>query len=64
MNPELTVLNQLLASHDWYYNYSDDHSVYSRGRDHANSIRAELDRLKASGFEAESTDLYKKYARS
>ena len=64
MNPELTVLNRLLASHDWYYNYSDDHSVYARGRDHASSIRAELDRLKALGFEAEATDLYKKYVRS
>ena len=64
MNPELTVLNQLLVSHDWYYNYSDDHSVYARGRDHASSIRAELDRLKALGFEAEATDLYKKYVRS
>ncbi len=64
MNPELTVLNRLLASHDWYYNYSDDHSVYARGRDHASSIRAELDRLKALGFEDEATDLYKKYAKS
>ena len=64
MTPELTVLNQLLASHDWYYNYSDDHSVYARGRDHASSIQAELDRLKALGLEAESTDLYKKYVRS
>jgi len=64
MNPELTVLNRLLASHDWYYNYSDDHSVYARGRDHASSIRSELDRLKVLGFEAEATDLYKKYVRS
>jgi hypothetical protein len=64
MNPELTVLNQLLASHDWYYNYSDDYSVYARGRDHASSIRAELDRLKALGFETEAKDLYKKYAKS
>ena len=64
MNPELTVLNQLLASHDWYYNYSDDRSVYARGRDHAASIRAELGRLKALGLEIESTDLYKKYVKS
>ena len=64
MNSELTVLNQLLASHDWYYNYSDDHSVYCRGRDHASSIRAELDRLKALGLEAEANDLYAKYSKS
>jgi hypothetical protein len=61
MNSELTVLNQLLSSHDWDYNYSDDHSVYRRGRDHATSIEAELVRLRTLGLEVEATDLYKKY---
>ena len=61
MNSELTVLNQLLASHDWHYNYSDDHNVYRRGRDHAISIEAELDRLKTLGLEVEAAELYKKY---
>lgn len=23
-----------LAAHDWYYQYSDDHTVWGRGRDH------------------------------
>ena len=61
MNPELVTLDRLLCWHDWHYNYSDDHSVYRRGRDHATSIEAELDRLRTLGLEVEATDLYKKY---
>ena len=29
----------LLASHDWYYQYSDDHSVWCRGRDASERLR-------------------------
>lgn len=38
---------KLLASHDWYYMYSDDHSVYRRGEAAQNrlvSMRLEIDR--------------------
>ena len=28
----------LCASHDWYFQYSDDSSVYSRGRDQSNEL--------------------------
>ena len=45
MNPELDTLKQLLASHDWYYDYSDDHSAWCRGRDHGQTIQAEKQRL-------------------
>ena len=30
---ELDNYEALLKKHDWYYNYSDDHSVWRRGRD-------------------------------
>jgi hypothetical protein len=29
-----------LASHDWYYDYSDDYSAWSRGRDERNALNA------------------------
>ena len=29
-----------LRSHDWFYNYSDDHSVWCRGRDERDSLMA------------------------
>lgn len=28
---EMAEYRQLLTSHDWYYHYSDDHSVYKAG---------------------------------
>jgi hypothetical protein len=45
MNPELTQLKELLARHDWYYDYSDDYSAWCRGRDNSQSILAEKQRL-------------------
>ena len=29
-----------LKQHDWYYNYSDDHSVWTKGRDNAHRLQA------------------------
>jgi hypothetical protein len=29
----LEMFEQLCKKHDWYYDYSDDHSVWTRGRD-------------------------------
>jgi len=50
MNPELITLDRLMASHDWYYNYSDDHSAWCRGRDQRAAINAEQRRLIAEGL--------------
>jgi len=49
MNEHLTTLDRLLASHDWYYNYSDDHSQYCRGRDQRAAINTEQLRLITEG---------------
>lgn len=27
-----TEFRKLLSTHDWYYNYSDDHSVWRKGQ--------------------------------
>lgn len=32
------LYRELLATHDWFYDYSDDHSVWSRGA----GVRAKL----------------------
>lgn len=29
---------ELLAKHDWYYNFSDDYSVWASGKSHAAKI--------------------------
>jgi hypothetical protein len=29
---------EMLKAHDWYYMYSDDHSVYCKGRDEITAI--------------------------
>ena len=45
MNPELITLDRLLCWHDWYYNYSDDHSVWKRGQREHDAIGEEQRRL-------------------
>ena len=45
MNPELTTLKELLVHHDWYYNYSDDYSVWTRGQNESRAIQSEQQRL-------------------
>ena len=45
MNPELVTLDRLLCWHDWYYNYSDDHSVWQRGQREHDAIGEEQRRL-------------------
>ena len=62
MNPELTTLDRLLAFHDWYYDYSDDYSAWTRGRREREAINAEVKRLKALGHTDEVNALIVKYA--
>jgi hypothetical protein len=38
MSPEQYLKE--LKSHDWYYNYSDDHSVWTKGRNNAHRLQA------------------------
>ena len=45
MNPQLITLERLLQFHDWYYQYSDDHSVWTRGQRENDAINAEQRRL-------------------
>ena len=45
MSSALTVLEGLLARHDWYYDYSDDHTVWARGVRERDAINDEQRRL-------------------
>jgi hypothetical protein len=35
----------MIAKHDWYFDYSDDHSVWQRGVNERRDITAEAKRL-------------------
>jgi len=46
MTPEHENYIKHLKSHDWYYDYSDDHSVWKRGvaaRDRLRAMQKDLD---------------------
>jgi hypothetical protein len=45
MNPELATLDKMLSFHDWYFDYSDDHSVWQRGQREHDAIGEEQRRL-------------------
>ena len=55
---QLTELEEMLKSHDWYYSYSDDQRYYKRGMVERERIEAEIERLTAEGFRAEACALY------
>ena len=37
-SPTLESYRQKLATHDWYYSFSEDYSVYCRGRQERNEL--------------------------
>lgn len=39
MNEQEQTYRRLLAGHDWYYDYSDDHSAWSAGRAQREKLR-------------------------
>lgn len=42
---ELESYRLALGAHDWFYEYSDDHRVWTQGRDSENKLRAMAARL-------------------
>lgn len=61
MNTKLQTLEELLKSHDWFYQYSDDDSVYEQGKSAWYAITEVIKALKDAGFGKEADDLYDKY---
>ena len=42
-HPDLLQLKTLLQHHDWYYQYSDDHKAWDKGKNQADEIRRQMD---------------------
>ena len=61
MNKNLQTLEKLLQDHDWFYQYSDDFSIYERGDRESNAINEVIKVLENTGFGKEANDLYDKY---
>ena len=55
-------LESLLKSHDWYYQYSDDHSAWTRGNEKEKEIHSLIATLTKDGKKSEIEALWKKYA--
>jgi len=64
MNESLAILEKLLKSHDWYFDYSDDHSVWKKGMAQRDAINQEQKRLISNGLATveEVQELTQKYA--
>jgi hypothetical protein len=59
----LEQFKQVLASHDWYFDYSDDHGVWSRGMDSWNKIQ-QLEKLcQAQGLGEAAEQLYQQFRK-
>jgi len=62
-HPDLDVLENLLSKHDWYYMYSDDHRVWSKGSDMSTEIRRQVDICCGLGLSEEANALYEHYQK-
>lgn len=58
---ELKRLESLCAAHDWYFDFSDDHSVWKRGQRESDAIMAIQRSMIAQGFGAEAKAVVDKY---
>jgi len=61
IHPDLTTLESLLKTHDWFYQYSDDHRVWKKGRDQEDEIRRQKDICCGLGLDSVANELYNKY---
>ena len=61
MKDKFKTLEELLKDHDWFYQYSEDFSVWESGRRESNTINTVINALKDAGFGKEADILYNKY---
>lgn len=57
----LQAYKEALAKHDWYYQYSDDYSVYCKGNRTASAIDHALGKCIQAGLEKEAEEIYQKF---
>ena len=60
-HPDLEYLENILSKHDWFYDYSDDHRAWSKGRDQADELRRQVDICCGLGLSAEAQELINTY---
>lgn len=58
----LEEFEKALQYHDWYYEYSDDHSVWRRGLDRQRQLEEERRRLTAEGHGDKVEELWQRYS--
>lgn len=63
MNNKLKQLEELLQTHDWHFNMSDDNRYYQMGRRQFNAIWNLMTELKENGYFTEAENLYDKYKK-
>jgi hypothetical protein len=54
----LEKLETMLNSHDWFYDFSDDHRAWERGRSQRVEIEEAIATLTVQGFRKEAVSLY------
>lgn len=57
----LEELEIALKQHDWGYQYSDDHRVWSRGQSQRRAITAQIKELENLGFAKEAKIIVDRY---
>lgn len=62
IHPDLSTLEKILQTHDWYFDYSDDHRAWQRGRDQRDEIRRQMDICCGLGLDKIANELYNKYS--
>jgi hypothetical protein len=62
MSDKLQVFEQALKSHDWYYDYSDDHRVWRRGTEQHDALLKMRKELKQEHDPAVIDALWSKYS--
>jgi hypothetical protein len=60
-HPDLLQLKTLLQHHDWYYQYSDDHKAWDKGKNQADEIRRQMDICCGLGLSNEANALYEEH---
>lgn len=57
----LTQFEKALAAHDWYYDYSDDYSVWQRGIRNQDDLLRQRHALRAAGLGEAAEALWRKH---
>ena len=57
----LIELTEVLEKHDWFYSYSDDPTVWQKGRDQSSDINTLLNKAKELGYGDAASEIYNKH---